>query len=233
MHHFLIYYFLNPHTPAKAHRSRFGENQGVAYIYVLKPGTRANRWQKSGKAAGGKGGKKGGKAAGGTGQAEPATAGGDGDSGPDPATDLAAFKAWRSNPIGQKVAKARAFIQASGKKMDGTSLKELFSQEQMKNLWQIFEGQRKREGKNAVEKWASLKTKNKGTRSGVSAMKTKCLEVALLGSDKDGTWGDIVATFSPEFADEKKVLQTCGSTRGSWKNTWEKRSQSVHSLRQV
>ena len=42
---------------------------------------------------------------------------------PDPAKDPEGFKEWNPNPIVQKVAIARAFIQAAGQKMDGSALK--------------------------------------------------------------------------------------------------------------
>ena len=127
---------------------------------------------------------------------------------PDPAKDPEGFKEWNPNPIVQKVAIARAFIQAAGQKMDGSALKQLFSQEQMGKLWQIFDGQRKKEGPAAIAKWSELSSKNKGKRAGVGDLKKRCLEVALLGDEKDGTWDDVVATFTTQYSDEHKKAVT-------------------------
>ena len=45
---------------------------------------------------------------------------------------------------------------------------------------------------------------DKGKRANVTALKSRCLEIALRGGEKDGAWDDVVATFTTEFTDEKK-----------------------------
>ena len=64
-------------------------------------------------------------------------------------------------------------------------LKELFSEDQFKSLWQVFKLKRERQGQDAVAKWDELS--NLKTRVGVVAAKRCCLEVALLGGS-DQSW---------------------------------------------
>ena len=74
--------------------------------------------------------------------------------------------------------------------------------EQMSSLWQIFSGQRKREGKEAESKWGQLRKDSKGSRCNLRTVQNRCLEVALLGQDNQ-SWDDVIATSSTSLSDVK------------------------------
>ena len=119
---------------------------------------------------------------------------------PDPAEDPAGFLNWDPALISLKVALAREYVKSPGKQMGGGVLKELFLPSQMSKLWQIFDGKRRKESNESVASWDSL-SEHKGKRHNIVAIKTKCLEVALLGNEKHGGWDDIVIEFKTSLED--------------------------------
>ena len=120
---------------------------------------------------------------------------------PDPETEQAAFYEWGPKKLTRKIQLAREYFAKSGKQLDGNCLKTMFKPEQMHSLWQVLKGQRRREGPEAEKKWDDLQ-KHKGSRTNITALKTRCLEVALLGNERTGTWEDVLVSFSTSLEDK-------------------------------